>query len=168
MRRGINIMLMRHSVTFYIQWLSWFFFICWCECHVVSFQIDHHVWYKFWHQQRNLAWFWIRSFVEGCSCFHILVLIYEMSCTVISYSTCLRQSYMSHTYAHGICYYIKDIQYLIQKNSHLVMNNDLSLPHTCFDLFMVIIRKVHTKAYRYNKFYQRCAYLYLKKVESMH
>jgi len=71
----------------------------------------------------------------------------------------LRQSYTSHTYAHGICYYIKDIQYLIQKNLHLVMNNDLSLPHTCFDLFMVIIRKVHTKGYKYNRFYQRCAYL---------
>jgi hypothetical protein len=126
MRRGINIIPTRHSVTFYIQWLSWFLFIRWCECCVgVSNWPPRMI--QVWHQQQNLAWFWICNFVEGCSSFHILVLICEISCTVISYSTYLWQSYRIHTYAHRIWDCVKDTQYLIQKNSHLVMNNDLSL-----------------------------------------
>jgi len=52
---------------------------------------------------------------------------------------------------------VKFIQYLIQQPAQSIINNHLSCisPHTCFDLYKVIIREVYsTKAYKYTKFCQ--------------
>lgn len=81
------------------------------------------------------------------------------------------ESYKIHTYAHRIWDYVKDIQYLIQQNSYLVMNNDLSLMfpvHVLTSSWSSSGRCIQRHTSTTNFARDVCVCVELKKVESMH